>query len=250
MSKWSAATLARWCSTQGDALRTPHFSVTTLLAGVDGAALLAMSDYALDELGVPARMRVYLRAKQPPLAELVAVEAQVEAAERHSREFVKSISNRDASERRGSAPGGHSTSAPASREVTTKVKSVRLYFSQEPSPQLRGRLQQHLAKMSPSNDVTDANAGSAPNAASAVRRRVASLHGCSTAQKEDRDARGTARSQGPARRACLLDQKCCAFDNTSCVSYAAQCGAAAMASSVRSDAQARTAGSRHLAKAL
>ena len=125
MSKWSAATLARWCGEQGDALRTPHFSVATLLAGVDGAALLGMSDYALDELGVPARMRGYLRAKlQPPLAEPVAVEAQVEAAERHGREFVKSISNHDASERRGSAPGGYSASAPASREASETAIAV------------------------------------------------------------------------------------------------------------------------------
>lgn len=125
MSTWSAATLARWCGEQGDSLRTPHFQVATLLAGVDGAALLAMSDYALDELGVPARMRGYLRAKlQPASAEPVAVEAQVEAAERHGREFVKSISNHDASERRESVPGGYSASAPASREASETAIAV------------------------------------------------------------------------------------------------------------------------------
>ena len=120
VASWSAATLARWCAAQGDALRTPHFAVATLLRDIDGATLLAASDYALDELGVPARMRAYLREKlqlQP-----VAVEAQVEAAERHGREFIKSVSAHDggAAAPRDSVASrsAHSGSAPASREAS------------------------------------------------------------------------------------------------------------------------------------
>ena len=117
MASWSAATLGRWCAAQGDALRTPHFAVATLLKDVDGAALLGLSDYALDELGVPARMRAYLRDKlHPPPEAAKAVEEQVAEAERHGREFVKRMSSHNGTP--AAADDAAPATASASREAS------------------------------------------------------------------------------------------------------------------------------------
>ncbi len=109
VADWSADTLARWCAAQGDALRTPRVDVGALLAGMSGAELAAMSDYALDELGVPNRMRAYLRAQllAPPPADGAAapVDAQLAAAEAHGRELRAKLSAADAAS--GEAPTPH-----------------------------------------------------------------------------------------------------------------------------------------------
>jgi len=135
VGEWSAATLSRWCAQQGDSLRTEHFSVATLLRDVDGAGLLAMSDYSLDELGVPARMRTFLRDKlHPAPAAPETVEDQMAAAEAHGREFMKRMSTHDlgalaaagSQASRGSTPGGspaHAAAPHASRSGRSRASS-------------------------------------------------------------------------------------------------------------------------------
>jgi hypothetical protein len=81
LPSWSPATLSRWCAAQGDALRTSRgVDVGRILEGMTGNELSQMSDFGLDELGVPARMRAYLRDKllAPPAAP--PVDEQVAAA--------------------------------------------------------------------------------------------------------------------------------------------------------------------------
>jgi hypothetical protein len=68
--------------------------VAALLAGLSGQELSGLSDFALDELGVPCRMRAHLRTKllAPPAAP--PVDEQVAAAEAQGRELLRTSTTR------------------------------------------------------------------------------------------------------------------------------------------------------------
>ena len=123
LSSWSAATLAFWCAAQGEQLRTSRVDVGRLLSGVTGAELLRLTDAELDELGVPSRMRAYLRDKlvyaQATPATVDEQLLQAETQGRTLRETLRATSSRrDLSEATGARAPSEADSAPLLRAPT------------------------------------------------------------------------------------------------------------------------------------